>query len=917
MSRGMWTFSRQAAEWLGASSRGTYGTAVSPPREQAHCRQPAPIFLFKPSKFVKWRKLVSGAVECLHIRAGPTPSVRGGTQSKVRHSGISSVGDVPWGTHFCQFYEDKQDLIDILVPYFKAGLENNEMCLWVTSEPLRAEEAKAALAAEVQGLEQYIRNGQLEIWDSSRWYTSAVRFDSGQALRGLVDRIDAATGRGFDGLRASGNTVWQEKPPWQDVAKYEAAVDHFIGQNRMLALCTYSVGRCGASEILDLASNHAFALIKRGGKWQVIESAKRHLSEVSLRQSEERLRMAVASTGLGTWDFDPATGKLVWSDLCRGHFGLSPGTEVNYDTFLRGLHPDDRDRIHQIMQNALRPESGGHYVAEYRTIGIEDGQERWIASIGRAYFDRDGRPERIIGTTFDLTERKRMEEALRESQKLLKLVSDNLPCSMVYQVDSGEDGSSRTFTYVSAGVEQLHGISASEAMEDASAIYRQVHEEDRPMLAEVEAKCAAAMSVFQCEFRVSRPSGEINWRRVTSSPRKDARKHLVWEGLEIDITDRKLAEEALRESEEKYRLIFENSMDGIIITTGDGRVVAANSAACHILGRTEEEITLEGREGILDTSDSRYRPALEERLRTGRFRGELLVKHKDGTKIPVEGFAVLYRDNGGKTRSSIFFRDISQRKRAEERLREAQKLETVGLLAGGIAHDFNNLLMVIMGNAQVALDKDPSSGEIQQIITASEQAAQLTRQLLAYAGKGQFVARTFNLNDLVSRSTQLLLSFIPKRVDLVFNLSEQELLIKADPSQIEQILMNLVINAGEAIPPQTHGRVEIATRAWEVTPEIVREHAPAFGARPGQFVCLEVIDNGSGMDEATLARIFDPFFSTKFVGRGLGLAAVQGIVRSCKGFIDVHSSRGTGSTFRIYLPATAKKPAARRFRHRG
>ena len=284
---------------------------------------------------------------------------------------------------------------------------------------------------------------------------------------------------------------------------------------------------------------------------------------------------------------------------------------------------------------------------------------------------------------------------------------------------------------------------------------------------------------------------------------------------------------------------------------------------------------------------------------------------EDGSRYNMIGSAVPFLDPESRSRGSVgTFVDITERKQNEGRLRQVQKLESVGLLAGGIAHDFNNLLTVIIGNADSALHNYPFVQEVEHIMSASKRAAELTRQLLEYAGKGQFVAMTFNLSDLVSRSTRLLSSSIPKRVELVFHVSEQELPIEADPSQIEQVLMNLVVNAGEAIPPQADGRIEIATSICEVTPDVVRAHAPAFDARPGRFVCLEVTDNGSGMDEATLTQIFDPFFSTKFTGRGLGLAAVQGIVRSCGGFIDVHSSSGAGSTFRVFLPAAETKPAA-------
>jgi two-component system cell cycle sensor histidine kinase/response regulator CckA len=260
---------------------------------------------------------------------------------------------------------------------------------------------------------------------------------------------------------------------------------------------------------------------------------------------------------------------------------------------------------------------------------------------------------------------------------------------------------------------------------------------------------------------------------------------------------------------------------------------------------------------------------------------------------------------------------------AEERLRQAHKWESIGILAGGVAHDFNNLLTVIMGSASLARAECPSCDHYQAILCASERAANLTKQLLQYAGTGHLVVKTVDLTELVSRSTELFSAFVPKRVSLEFHLLENLPCVEADPSRIEQILMNLIINAGEAILPDREGLIEVATSRCEVTPDMARQHSKTYQVAAGVFVCLEVRDNGAGMDEATISRIFDPFFSTKFTGRGLGLAAVYGIVRTSKGFIEVHSSPGTGTTSRVCLPASEKPrspepaPSAPRQQHRG
>ena len=201
----------------------------------------------------------------------------------LRNSGIDIIGDVSWGTHFCQFYQTKEDLMDLLVPYFKAGLKNNEFCMWVTSHPLDAKEAKEALRGAVPDLDVYLEKGQIEIIPYTDWYIKEGVFDSDNVLNGWVEKLNQPLANGYDGLRLTGNTFWLEKEDWNDFVDYEEEVDRVLGNYQMMSLCTYYLDRCNATEIIDVVVNHQFALIKRDGKWGQIGSSKRKEAEEQYR----------------------------------------------------------------------------------------------------------------------------------------------------------------------------------------------------------------------------------------------------------------------------------------------------------------------------------------------------------------------------------------------------------------------------------------------------------------------------------------------------------------------------------------------------------------------------------------------------------------------------------------------------------
>jgi signal transduction histidine kinase len=254
---------------------------------------------------------------------------------------------------------------------------------------------------------------------------------------------------------------------------------------------------------------------------------------------------------------------------------------------------------------------------------------------------------------------------------------------------------------------------------------------------------------------------------------------------------------------------------------------------------------------------------------------------------------------------------MEERARQEERLRQTQKLESLGVLAGGIAHDFNNLLTGVLGNASLALDVIPAGSSLAPLLTnvvqASERAANLTRQLLAYAGKGRFFIQRLDLSQQVREISSLIQLSIPRTVQVRLELAPDLALIEGDAAQIQQVIMNLVINAAEAIPEGHVGTVLITTGMQDIDAAYIQSIFGDADLAPGNHVCLEVHDTGTGMDTTTLGRIFDPFFTTKFTGRGLGLAAVLGIVRGHKGGVKVYSEPGQGTTFKILFPATADK----------
>ena len=320
-------------------------------------------------------------------------------------SRFTLVDDIPWGTHFCLFYESKEDLIDILVPYFKEGLENNEYCMWVTSEPLNKKEAERAIRNAIPDFDKYLKRIQIEIISYTEWYLLNNEFDSDRVLDGWVDKCNLAQENGFEGLRLTGNTFWLEKKDWNDFRDYEEEVNRVIGNYRVKAICTYSLEKCGPFELLDVIKNHQFALIRRDGTWESFKSMEQIELERKLKESEERYRTLISNIPGVVYRCDENWKMLFISDPFLEICGY-PKSDFIGDgakTFNSIMHPDDIQMVEEIASDCINKKIP--IDVDYRIIHA-DGTIRYIHDRAQGIFNENNKLVWYDGVYFDITEKK-------------------------------------------------------------------------------------------------------------------------------------------------------------------------------------------------------------------------------------------------------------------------------------------------------------------------------------------------------------------------------------------------------------------------------------------------------------------------------------------------------------------------------
>jgi PAS domain S-box-containing protein len=624
----------------------------------------------------------------------------------------------------------------------------------------------------------------------------------------------------------------------------------------------------------------------------------RKTAEMALRDSEARFRTLAKHAPVGIFQLDRSGSCVFVNEHWTTRAGMTPEQSLE-DGWLRAVHPDDRDHVLRVHSEALS--HGKPYAFSYR-IQPPNGKLSWVETVAVPIRDNAGALTGYIGTTVDVTEHKLWENELKRANKQVRDVLESIT-EMFIAVDH-----EWRFTYLNRRAAEILG-KALDAQRNwiisAEILGKNIWELLPKLVAtEFQYKFQSVMSQrVPAHFEFLAPRG--GWFDVHAFPSNDGLSAYI-----LDISQRKKNEEELS----RLAAIVDASEDAILSLALDGTVLTWNRGAERVYGYPAQEII--GRNisvvSLPDVDDG-----TEERLESVRrgesFRNfEARHKRKDGSLIWISTAASPIRDRRGEVVSiSSTSRDITEIKALEEQLRQAAKLESLGVLAGGVAHDFNNLLVVILGNASLVKNTLPHSNSaramLDDVIKASERAAVLTRQLLAYAGKGKFVIQPMDISDLVREMTRLVQASVPKTVTIRLRLAPDLPPVIGDVAQLQQLIMNLIINAAEAIGDKP-GLVTVSTGEQAVVDsESLGNTVGADLVTPGRYVFFEVGDDGSGMDEATIARIFDPFFTTKFAGRGLGLSAALGIVRGHKGFMQVASSPGRGSTFKVLLPATQEK----------
>jgi PAS domain S-box-containing protein len=620
----------------------------------------------------------------------------------------------------------------------------------------------------------------------------------------------------------------------------------------------------------------------------------------ALRESKFRLQLAVESANIGIYELNVKTGELLWDDRVRAHWGLPPGEPVDYKTFLNGIHPDDRESTQAAVDRAFDPNGDGRYRFEFRVIGIRDGIERWIVGTGQVFFE-NRQAQRLVGTTFDITARKHAEQRLRESEERFRTLADSSPVPIWVTDPTGG------IEFLNAAYCDFFGVTVEQVRGPKWATL--LHPDDADPYVAAYYEALRQRKFFRAEARVRRADGEWRWVDTRGVPRfSEGGEFLGHVGSSPDVTEMKIAQQALRESEEQFRTSFELAAVGQAqVNPVTGRFERLNQKFCEIVGYSEEELLSMTPADITHPEDRQPYVDIYPRFLRGEIEEFVIEKRymrKDQKIVWVTVAAKLIRDSDGRPLRTIgVFQDITERKRAEEELKQADQRKDEFIAT--LAHELRNPLAPIRNAVEMLAlcqSSDPDFEWSRNVIDQQvKHLACLVDDLIDVSRitRNRLVIKKerVSLTDVINAALDAARLLIDQRKHLLtVSLPVEPVYLSADPVRLTQIFMNLINNAAK----YTHEGGQIWVDA----------------ERKNDSVKVRIADNGIGISTEELSHLFDMFYQVDrsyeqaHGGLGIGLTLVKRLVEMHGGTVEAKSAGiGQGSQFVVSLPVLVSSSA--------